>query len=264
MRVYLVLVSPPTLLLTLIRAIVSGDLDTAVKICADCGLRITKPALLFKPYILQSIIYTTTSFSELIPSLGDYFLDSGVFTFLKQNTSGNVDWNKYIEKYAQFINTHNIKKYFELDIDHLVGWNTVKKMTAFLKKETGVTPIPVWHANRGKEGFIEMCQEYDYVSIGSDSQHNKYLKFFIDTAHLYGCKIHGLGYTQTKQLEYLKFDSVDSSSWTANARYGGMCYKFNGKNMTKVCVPRRLQSAIKMQVHEFMQWYLYQQYMDKR
>lgn len=201
--------------------------------------------------------------NELLPLIDDFLLDSGAFTFMQQKKQTKIDWTDYVTRYADYINKFKIKKYFELDIDHLLGWEAVKKMTAFLWRETGVRPIPVWHMNRGKQGFIEMCQEYDYVSIGSDSQYNKYLKWFIDTAHSYGCKIHGLGYTQIKNLRYLKFDSVDSTSWVFASKIGQGAMRFDGKNIQKISKPAnsRVKNNKGLLIQGFIQWYMYQQYM---
>lgn len=39
--------------------------------------------------------------------------------------------------------------------------------------------------------------------------------------------MHGLGMTTMKTLQMLKFDSVDSSNWTAGPRFGAL-HKFTG------------------------------------
>lgn len=53
---------------------------------------------------------------------------------------------------------------------------------------------------------------------------------FIDEAHRNKCKIHGLGYTSLRNLPYVNFDSVDSTSWLSGAKYGAMC-RFNGSGL---------------------------------
>ena len=37
-----------------------------------------------------------------------------------------------------------------------------------LEAETKKKCIPVWHRSRGKENFIELCKQYDYVAIGGE------------------------------------------------------------------------------------------------
>lgn len=139
---------------------------------------------------------------------------------------------------------HDIKYFFELDIDAVVGLEEVEKLRKRLEAETGKKCIPVWHKSRGKEKFIEMCKEYDYVAIGGivtkeiKPVEHKYFKWFIDTAHFYGCKIHGLGFTNLKGLYIYNFDSVDSTSWGSGWRFGSM-YHFTGRELKMVDTGKR-------------------------
>ena len=86
----------------------------------------------------------------------------------------------------------------------------------YLEDKTGRKPIPVWHASRKRDYFLRMCEEYPYVAIGTTSameegrrirQNPMILKWFIDQAHSAGIRIHGLGFTSSKYLPYLKFDN---------------------------------------------------------
>jgi hypothetical protein len=77
-----------------------------------------------RPYILESFYYADETTEKLIPFFGDFLLDSGAFTFM-QNSKKAVDWEEYIERYAAFINRNNVEKYFELDIDSVVGYDKV-------------------------------------------------------------------------------------------------------------------------------------------
>lgn len=106
-----------------------------------------------------------------------------------------------------------------------------KYWEAWLKSKD--KPIPVWHKNRGKEYFIKMCENYPYVALGGivtkEIPRQKYEKgfpWFIKTAHLHRCKIHGLGYTTILNLPKYHFDSVDSTAWLYGNR-GVYLYKFN-------------------------------------
>ena len=57
-------------------------------------------------------------------------------------------------------------------------------------------------------------------------KYEKGFPWFIKTAHLHRCKIHGLGYTTILNLPKYHFDSVDSTAWLYGNR-GGYLYKFN-------------------------------------
>lgn len=223
-----------------------------------------------------SEIYLLSSFWEHKGGIYDdyvrqerHILDSGAFSaFTGKNN--NYDWDDYVCKYADFIIKNKIKLYFELDIDCIVGLEKVEYYRKYLEDRTGMQPIPVWHATRGKEYFVRMCQEYPYVAIGTTSvaregqlirSNPMILKWFIDEAHRNNAKIHGLGFTDTVYLPYLKFDSVDSTTWLSGARYGQI-YFFNNKTMIYRAPPkgkRAVHYSIVNQ-HNFLEWVRYQKY----
>lgn len=118
-----------------------------------------------KPYILESFYYANKDTESLIPYFGDFLLDSGAFTFMT-NAKKDVNWDEYIKKYAEFVRRNNIDKYFELDIDSVVGYKKVLEYRNKLEKLTGKKCIPVWHKSRGIKEFEKMCDEYPYVAIG--------------------------------------------------------------------------------------------------
>jgi len=185
--------------------------------------------------ILESFYYLRKNeeFMALANHFGSFLLDSGAFTFMTGAHKGAINWDEYVEDYARFINKHDIKLFFELDIDSVVGLQEVERLREKLEALTGKKPIPVWHKNRGKEYFIKMCENYPYVALGGivtkEIPRQKYEKgfpWFIKTAHLHHCKIHGLGYTTILNLPKYHFDSVDSTAWLYGNR-GGYLYKFN-------------------------------------
>ena len=67
------------------------------------------------------------------------------------------------------------------------------------------------------------------------------LKWFIDQAHSAGTCIHGLGFTNTTLLPFLKFDSVDSTTWLSGSRFGQI-YFFNGKQMVYRNPPKGMRA----------------------
>ena len=219
--------------------------------------------------ILQSFYYEDPAITNLIPHLKNYMLDSGAFTFFLAGK--HVDWNLYVQKYCDYINQHDVKLFFELDIDALIGYEKVKQIRKTIEQKTGKQPIPVWHQNRGKEEFVNMCKEYSYVAIGGlvgaggqQGEYNrkywKYFSWFIETAHSYGAKIHALGFTATSALKKYHFDSVDSSAWTTGNRYGGV-YKFTGNNIVRMNVPpgkKMITSAVA--IHNYCEWVKYANY----
>jgi hypothetical protein len=222
-------------------------------------------------YLLESFYYFQEWEAHLIKQCDLFLLDSGAFTFMN-NSKGDVDFDEYLTKYIEFINKHDVKYFFELDVDAIVGLEEVERLRKRLEAETGKKCIPVWHRSRGKENFIEMCKEYDYVAIGGivtkeiKPTEHQYLKWFIDTAHSYGCKIHGLGFTNLIKLYIYNFDSVDSTSWKSGYRFGAL-YQFDGRELKIVDTEKRRRrsdtSAELLDKHNFLEWIKFQKYAKK-
>lgn len=227
-----------------------------------------------RPYILESFYYVNENIEKLIPYFGDFLLDSGAFTFMggfsfTENADKKVKWEEYIEKYADFINRNNIEKFFELDIDSVVGYDKVKEYREMLEKLTNKQTIPVWHSTRGIDDFKRMCDEYPYVALGGivggewKKQAEKYIPWFIKEAHKRKAKIHGLGFTKFEKLKDFHFDSVDSTAWTTGNRFG-FIYQFKNGKMNKIQVPKgkRLGDAKKVALNNYTEWIKFQRWAD--
>ena len=226
-----------------------------------------------KLMLLESFPYVRKElrFMELSNKFKSLMLDSGAFTFL-QNKNKNIDWDRYVEEYADFIYSYKIDLFFELDIDSIIGLKKVEKLRQRLEQLTGKQPIPVWHRNRGKDYFVDMCKNYNYVALGgiaikeiNINLFEKFFPWFINTAHENDCKIHGLGYTSIKGLHEYNFDSVDSTAWIYGNR-GGYVFIFNPqtgffeKIKKENCRLRPKEASI----HNFIEWTKFQQYALKK
>ena len=223
------------------------------------------------PYILESFYYIRDWQIEYMKSKDCkmFMLDSGAFTFM--SNSKTVDFEDYLYKYINFINKYDIKYFFELDIDSVVGLKEVERYREILERETGKKSIPVWHKNRGKQYFLDMVKEYDYVAIGGivsgeiKRSEYKYLPWFIEQAHKHNCKIHGLGFTNTKLLEKYKFDSVDSTAWLHGSISANIVV-FNGRYIEKALTKsknKKLKHYLIADRHNLTEWLKYVRYMDK-
>lgn len=223
----------------------------------------------YRPYILESFYYADKDTERLLPYYGDFLLDSGAFTFMQGSHGSPINWGEYLNNYADFINRNKVKKFFELDIDSLVGYEEVLKLRERLESLTGQTCIPVWHKSRGKDEFLKMCENYSYVAIGGivskeikpDDYH--VFPYLIGEAHKRGCKIHGLGFTNLDGLKKYHFDSVDSTSWTIGNRYGKI-YKFTGTTMVHFDKPlgARLADSRAVALNNFVEWCKFQKYAE--
>ena len=225
------------------------------------------------PYVLESFFSVQQWEMEYIKNSKMFLLDSGAFSFMTRSNL-RVDFDEYLKKYIHFINKYNVKYFFELDIDSVVGLKKVEEYREVLERETGKKCIPVWHKSRGKQYFLDMVKEYDYVAIGGIAsgeikrREYKYFPWFIEQAHKHNCKIHGLGFTSTRLLKKYKFDSVDSTSWVYGHKLGKiMRFNANAGQIETVINSegnKRLKSGLLANEHNLKEWLKYVRYMDGR
>lgn len=223
--------------------------------------------------ILESYYYARNNqwIESIIPKLDDFMLDSGAFTAMQGNAMG-INWEEYVSGYADFITRNKIEKFFELDIDSIVGLEVVEKLRKKLERLTGKQPIPVWHKNRGLDYFKGISRDYPYVAIGGivsreipREKYERAFPFFLETAHNASAKIHALGYTHINNLHNYHFDSVDSTAWLYGNR-GGYLYRFNETAgiMEQIDKPggTRLKST-EAAIHNYREWQKFQLYAKK-
>lgn len=226
-------------------------------------------------YILESFYSMQDWFKPFISRFKSFLLDSGAFTFMSNaQKHGDVDWLSYADRYADFIKEHSCRLYFELDIDAVKGLHYAEMLRKRIENRVGWQSIPVWHVKRGKEYFISMCRDYPYVSFGgiitdglSTATLERYFPWFIATAHKYGAKIHGLGYTSLSGLPKYHFDSVDSTTWTMGSRFGQLMQYKNGTiikydSVQKGVKVRSIKDTKACGFHNFTEWLKFQKYAD--
>ena len=222
-------------------------------------------------YCLESF-YSLKRTPKYLHLYKDFLLDSGAFSFFgsKKNPK-DINWNEYVQSYIDFINKYDIKHFFELDVDMLLGYDTVLEIRKNIEKQTGKKSIPVFHRSRGIEEYRKMCGEYDYVAIGCSGKHDSVwtrkrpeilYKLVID-AKKQGVKVHGLGYTSDVGMRKIPFYSVDSTSWLQGNKFGSIMV-FNGSGLDKIIKKpgTRLRDAYDVARNNFLEWKKYQHYMD--
>lgn len=229
----------------------------------------TRPLLKDVPYILESFYYFSEFQKPLTKNAELFLLDSGAFTFMN-GAKGKVDWDSYIEKYIAFINENDIKHYFELDIDSIVGYGEVKRIRSRLESETGKKSIPVWHKSRGVEEYKRLVNNYDYIAVGGFAMkhisRDEYpiIKRMVRYAYDNGVKVHGLGFTPKEVTQY-KFYSVDSTTWLSCRRFGSL-FKFDGDKM-KMVTPKkhgtRKDCQREIEIMTVKEWIKYQKYLNR-
>lgn len=184
-------------------------------------------------YLLETFFTGEKQCSKVMEIVGrdGFILDSGAFSYMNGAEIDIEQMAVYMKRYINFIKESGIRYYFEMDVDKLFGLKQVEEWRSQLEKETGVPCIPVWHKNRGVEYWKRMCHDYSYVAIGGlvlDMKRQEFplVRQMVDYAYNRGVKVHGLGFTRTKELPQYKFYSVDSSSWTVGAVWAQQRYFF--------------------------------------
>lgn len=171
--------------------------------------------------------YAYKGFGRLPLNHTDHLCDSGAFTFLSKGKAPE-DLKTYVDKYADYVKRNRYKKYFEVDVDSIIGVKETRKLRDRLENRVGWQSIPVWHTCRSWDDWINDCRDYPYVAIGGfvtkeiPKKWHTVARRFTDAASEVGVRVHGLGFTPKTAREYLRyrFYSVDSSSWKAGFRYG--------------------------------------------
>lgn len=201
----------------------------------------------------------------------NFLLDSGAFSFMSGAECTKEMLLEYLDRYIAFIKENNVKYFFELDVDTIFGIEFVEMMRRKLENETQRPCIPVWHKGRGVEYWKWMCDNYKYVAIGGLVFHVKRqeydsIKKMVDYAYRRGVKVHGLGFTKTKELEDWKFWSVDSASWKKAACLGRQAHFFNGKSIDQRMIDNgnKKVKLYELVAHNFVEWCKYQRYMDSK
>ena len=189
-------------------------------------------------YMLETFFSGERTCKKVLEDVGteNFLLDSGAFSFMSGAECSKEMLQGYLERYIKFIKENNVKYFFELDVDTIFGIEFVEELRRKLERETQRPCIPVWHKSRGIEYWKWMCDNYKYIAIGGLVFHVKKqeyasIKKMVDYAYSKGVKVHGLGFTKTKELEDWKFWSVDSASWTKSAALGQQAHFFNGKSV---------------------------------
>lgn len=210
-----------------------------------------------------------------------FILDSGAFTYIMGNQKhkdyilNNID--KYIKDYADFIKEHKIKRYIELDLDSIFGYEKVKEIRKKLETAVGYKSMPVFHnMYRSKKDLDEILTKYDYICISNFNGQKgtsilKHIKAIVDYANQKNVKVHGLALTGKSYTKEVKFYSVDSSSWRSGMRYASIPkfdYKENKIIHINVAKKYRMKSGREVRKllteYSMKEWKKYQLFLERQ
>lgn len=225
-------------------------------------------------YVLETFFVGENKCLEALSISGNdnFLLDSGAFSYMNGAQAGLEQMNEYVNRYIAFIKKYNIKYFFELDVDSVFGIQQVEIWRNKIENETGRQCIPVWHKSRGVEYWKRLCEQYSYIAIGGIVTHEiksseyNLIRKLIDYAYKKDVKVHGLGFTKTKELHKYKFYSVDSSSYNTAASRGQQIHFFTGEHINARVLEKGNKKVKlgELVAHNLKEWVKYQKYMDMR
>ncbi len=178
-------------------------------------------------------MYQLFSLLERYPHV-KVFLDSGAFSFRVGTTRFTTGHQQspaaYFDGYLRFVREHGHRFEFaaEFDVDEYDDSCSEEQLEEWRSQlcELGTTNIvPVWHPNRGYPEWERYCTDNRYTHLGFGTgglpiEHGIQSRL-INRAHYHKKTVHG--FAQTKiltTLKYVKFDTIDSTSWKMGERYG--------------------------------------------
>lgn len=222
-------------------------------------------------YILETFFNGENSCIEAMQFVGNdnFLLDSGAFSYMNGAKVTLAQMNSYIDRYINFIIANKIKHYFEIDVDNIFGLERVEYWRRKMENAIGYQCIPVWHKGRGVEYWKQMCKEYSYIAIGGlvfhvKKQEHRLIRQLVEYAYYNGVRVHGLGFTRTKELTNYKFYSVDSASWVISATRGQQIHFFRNGHIKQRQLNKNGHKVnlSKLVAHNMEEWIKFQKYMD--
>jgi hypothetical protein len=249
-------------------------MDVYLAAVGDFGFRpfLKETVLNNKFHMLESIVYFQPWQLDWIKSKNclSFMLDSGIFTFVYGSGGfDKIDVDKYITDYISFINDNKISLFFEMDLDSLVPLKKVEEFRYTIEQKTHKKTIPVWHHSRGQQYWEQMCEEYDYIAIGTDNKCDKVTNIPLYNsmtryAHSKDCKVHMMGFSAIENIDKVLFDSVDSKTWKMGAITPKL-YTFDGKRIVEQ--PKRIAVSLDYKErtkHNLLQWINYANYLKNK
>jgi len=119
----------------------------------------------------------------------------------------------------------------EMDVDHFVGYEKVKEYRRRLE-DTGATIIPVWRPTIGKEHYLELIEEYDWIAFSegiagisiNSGDTIKFMRKVVKDGTQRGKKFHFFAGLRRSLLFECPLYSSDSTTWSAFNRWALTTY----------------------------------------
>ncbi len=148
--------------------------------------------------------------------------DSGAFSIWKRGAELDIC------AYMQWIDEHNIKLYYNMDI---VGdWQNTAENQKYME-DNGYKPIPVFHMGEPWEVLDRMVNDYELIGLGGTvgSSYGRKVTWFrqVFSRHPDG-KFHALGVARESIIRQFPLESTDSVWWIFKWRKNEKIYSDTG------------------------------------
>src|SRR5215469_3444587 len=186
--------------------------------------------------------------SDHIPSGTSVFLDSGAYTFNRDDSEHTLDEaNRVASSYIEFAraNIDAVSLVSEFDAQ-ILG---LDKIEAFRRDFFDTLPsdkfMHIWHVEYGIEYLEMLAQAYNVVGITQTEIGDKDLIPILNSiVNQYGTRLHGVGITSMDSMRQVKWDSVSSMSWMSPSVYEDTIIWIDKQKVLKR-YPRTYKSARK-------------------
>lgn len=154
-------------------------------------------------------------------------VDSGAFTAWNSGKEIRLDdYCRFLDKISGLQPFHAV----QLDV---IG-NAEKSFENLkIMKSRGYDVMPVFTRGESLDMLEAYYQMTDYIMFGGvafGSKNKNYVKWFLERNK--GRKAHWLGFVKIPYVKHYRPESVDSSSWSGSARFGGI-HLYDGKGEIK-------------------------------
>lgn len=150
----------------------------------------------------------------------EVFADSGAFSAATLGATIKLaDYAAWLKDWQGLITTAAT-----LDV---IGDPDATHRNTLALEDMGLRVLPVFHTGSPWGRLEALCKQYSYVALGGmvpyTRMQDEVMRWLIRCFRIgaeHGAVFHGFGQTNVRAMASLPFYSVDSSSWSAGARYG--------------------------------------------
>lgn len=154
---------------------------------------------------------------------------------------------RYLDAYAEYLSEFGEDYLFYVGLDVIGSAQYTYDAVRYLES-CGLSPVPVFHYGEDLSWLRKYADNYEYIGLGGMGGKvtkklfipfgDRCFRYFSNDAYVPSVKVHGFAVTSYDLLLRYPWYSVDSSTWTALARNGGIYVPTpDGKGFTYIKKP---------------------------